>query len=98
MLAVNGGTFTDGSDNVVDLVLTGVASLNQSAATIHRSDFTRYRTPIDGEFAPGALTCNWWGFATGPVNVPANVAQNVYTQWAIAAVANGAGGACTGEP
>ena len=94
-LAVNGGTFTDGSDNVLDQVLTGVASFNQSAATVHSSDFTNYRIALEGEFGAGSLTCNWWGSVLGPVNTQ-GVNQNAFTPWATEPVAGTSATECSG--
>ncbi len=95
LLAVNGGTFTDGSDNVVDQVLSGLASFNQSSATIRSSDFTNYRVALEGEFAAGSLTCNWWGSILGPVNAQ-GVNQDVFTPWATTPVAGTSTTTCSG--
>jgi len=99
--AANGGAITDGGDNVVDLVFTGVASRASlggtgSTVTIGSSDFTRYQISIDGDFDPGSLTCNWWGDILGPQNT--GVDGNVYTPWATESVAGTSATTCTGGP
>ena len=102
LYAINGGvitdgTGTDGGDNVVDLVFTGVASEGGSTVTIDSSDFTRYQISIDGDFDPGSLTCNWWGDIFGPHDVGAGVDGDVYTPW-LNGVASDLGTTCTGGP
>jgi len=92
--AVNGGTITDGSDNVVDFVLTGVTSFNQSAVDIHSSDFTDYQISIEGDFDPGSLTCNWWGNTAGPQNVPGALLTSVFTPFATALIARTGASGC----
>ena len=90
-----------GSDNAIDLVYTGISGVQDVGAatgiTINRSDITRYIVPLAGVGLTD-LTCNWWGLATGPLNVATSIATSIYTAWAVAPIANGAGGGCTGAP
>ncbi len=87
-----------GTDNDVNNVATGVQAFPSGDLTITGSDFTAYGVSLElGVGAPKDFTCNWWGFDTGPVapNVPD---ASVYTPWATAPIANGAGGLCDGMP
>ena len=95
--ATNASTIS-GSDNVIDVVyqgISGVPTLARPSITINRSDITRYVVPFTGRGLTD-LTCNWWGSAAGPLNIPS--VASVYTPWAVAPIANGAGGSCTGAP
>jgi probable HAF family extracellular repeat protein len=90
-------------DNVITTTLTplsgNVNAQSTGALTVNNNDFTDYQTgfTVADKINTSAanLRCNFWG-TTGPQNMPANLPATTYTPWAIAAVANGAGGACTG--
>lgn len=89
-----------GTDNVINAVSTGIFGADLfgedlTSVTINNSDITNYVVPLDGDGLTN-LTCNWWGSAAGPQNVPGGVPTSVYTPWAVAPIANGAGGSCTG--
>jgi hypothetical protein len=71
-----------------------------NVVTANTNDFTDYIQPIGN---PDKMTiasvnarCNWWGSAAGPHGMSVLVPATAYTPWAIAPIANGAGGACTG--
>jgi hypothetical protein len=88
---------SSGSDNVIDDVGTGVRVDGSGTVAINGSDLTNYSIALEAAAGGADLTCNWWGTIAGPQGVDAGVAAAVYTPWAIAQVANGAGGACTGS-
>jgi hypothetical protein len=64
--------------------------------TLTKNDITDYVIPFTLTFGSGALICNWWGSASGPVLVPAGASASIYSPWATAPIARNAGGACNG--
>ncbi len=90
-----------GSGNVLNNVGTGFVSSNIQTAIIRSSDIRDYLVPMNGyddvsQINSSDLTCNWWGAATGPQNVPAGVNPTVYTPWATAPVAGTSTTECSG--
>lgn len=87
-LAVYGVTSFTGSNNAVRS--TSTALVGYTASTTFRSnDITDYVTPVAGDaFAgAGAATCNWWGSAAGPLNMPPSQPANSYTPWETSPIA-----------
>jgi len=85
-----------GTDNVITGVSVGVAGAGPATSvSLNHSDVTSYVTPMTGDGLVD-LTCNWWGNAVGPQNVPTDVPATVFTPWATGPVANNAGGTCNG--
>jgi len=88
------------TDNVVSGAVTAISgSLSVPGSTIFNNDITGYTFPFaEGSFlAPGTLTCNWWGSAAGPQGDPFGFDPSIFTPWATAPIANGAGGLCNGS-
>ena len=89
-LRFNDNAMATGTDNVIEDVEVGIQAFGPlNTITISSSDFTNYVTPMDVEFANPVpiLTCNWWGFDTGPV-APEVPDASLYTPWATVPIAN----------
>jgi hypothetical protein len=86
------------NDNSASASWSPLNAVNGATMTAHSNDFTDYLSAIDpsGPFAAGALTCNWWGAATGPTGVDASIASNVFTPWATTPVAGTSTTTCSG--
>ena len=85
-----------GTDNVMTGVSVGIAAVSVSQTTsvsLNRSDVTSYVVPMVGD-GLADLTCNWWGSAVGPQNVPVGIPASVFTPFATTPIANNAGVAC----
>jgi hypothetical protein len=102
---LGGGSSVTGSNNVFSNVHSALRLDNTSATpsslTVSSSDFTTYFQPISflgASPVPNTIiaTCNWWGNAAGPQNVILGTPLASYSPWAIAPIANGAGGLCNG--
>lgn len=91
-----GDAVITGTDNVVTGTLIGIAGVSvlaTTSVTLNRSDVTSYVVPMGGA-GLFDLTCNWWGNAAGPANVPADVLAAVFTPFATVPIANNAGVTC----
>jgi hypothetical protein len=102
---IGGGATVTGSDNLTTrtqaaLRLENTSGTPSSLAVTH-TDFSSYFTPILAVWPVGQsntidATCNYWGSASGPQNVAVGVSSSWYVPFAVAPIANGAGGTCTG--
>ena len=91
-----GSTITAGADNTLDNLFVAVVSEVGSSVVLNFSDFTNYVESIADDAGTSDLTCNWWGNIAGPQNIPFAIPDGVYTPFATAPIANGAGGPCDG--
>jgi len=94
-------------DNQITNVYVGwVVDQSWNVLTAHRNDISAYVYPITRlltakapiptapTLTASALTCNWWGSASGPANMLPGVLVAAYTPFATAPIANTAT-ACT---
>jgi len=91
-----GDAVITGTDNVVTGTLIGIAGVSvlaTTSVTLNRSDVTSYVVPMGGA-GLFDLTCNWWGNAAGPQNVPEDVPAAVFTPFATVPIANNPGVTC----
>lgn len=82
---------------MIDQVRLGIGSDDGTNANVQQSDISNYVVPFAHNVQPfgaGTLGCNWWGSPAGPFG---GTPDPIYVPWAIAPIANGAGGACTGN-
>lgn len=82
-------------DNVITGVFTAFSGTFGTNPLLN-NDVSNYVTPFTLTFGAGGLTCNWWGNAAGPQNIPVGANAAIYTPWATAPIARGAGGLCDG--
>jgi hypothetical protein len=70
-------------------VQNGVGIQGGSHFMLTRSDLTDYVSAIGSAetIALGALICNWWGSAAGPVPVDPVIPEGVYAPFAVAPIA-----------
>ena len=80
-------------DNVITGVFTAFSGTFGTNPLLN-NDVSNYVTPFTLTFGAGGLTCNWWGNAAGPQNIPVGANAAIYTPWATAPIARGAGGTC----
>jgi hypothetical protein len=87
-----------GLDNVITAVRVGILAEFAGVANIHSSDVTDYLVPIGpgATYSIGALTCNYWGAATGPIGVDPIIGSSLYTPFATASVAGTSTTVCSG--
>ncbi len=99
VVAFNGGRITAGEDNVIDQSHWGVMIQDVASINLSFNDITNSFFSIFDAASASDLTCNWWGDATGPgSNTDGIVDLGTYSPWAIAPIANSAGGLCTSSP
>jgi hypothetical protein len=80
-------------DNVMTNVRTAFSGM-LGIGPLTNNDITNYVWPFSLTFGAGGLTCNWWGDTAGPQNIPVGANAAIYTPWATAPIARGAGGTC----
>jgi hypothetical protein len=91
-------TYFMASDNTVDNSYVALVAAANSIVAAQRNDFTNYSYAVSGlvsgagivstpALSAGSATCNWWGSAGGPVNVPSGVSFTVYTPYSTVPIA-----------